>query len=157
MIGTNPARIIDAQITVTCADHTVLTAAHRLTTTPSDTRRYPAAALVSLYHQRWEHESAYCPPRHTTMDGRVLRSGDRAGVEQERWSLLTLCQLLRTAMVDAAESRPGTDPDRCGFAIAGLVRPAPLGRLLDDRQVLGIGVDMAALHGHVLNPVRVPK
>ncbi|MGX4695250.1 hypothetical protein [Streptomyces sp. JNUCC 63] len=40
------------------------------------------------------------------------------GVEQEMWSLLTLYQLLRRAMVEAAESRPGTDPDRCGFTIA---------------------------------------
>ncbi|MFC4110971.1 hypothetical protein [Nonomuraea zeae] len=32
--------------------------------------------------------------------------------------MLTLYQLLRTVMVDAAESRPGTDPDRCGFSIA---------------------------------------
>ena len=52
------------------------------------------------------------------MQGRVLRSGDPVGVEQEMWSLLTLYQLLRTVMVDAAESRPGTDPDRCGFTIA---------------------------------------
>ena len=34
------------------------------------------------------------------------------------WSLLILYQLLRRAMVEAAESRPGTDPDRCGFTIA---------------------------------------
>ncbi|WP_162889976.1 hypothetical protein [Streptomyces olivoreticuli] len=34
------------------------------------------------------------------------------------WSLLTLYQTLRTVMVEAAESRPGIDPDRCGFTIA---------------------------------------
>ncbi|MEU4770144.1 hypothetical protein AB0H12_43685, partial [Actinosynnema sp. NPDC023794] len=34
------------------------------------------------------------------------------------WSLLSLYQLLRTVMVDAAESRPGTDPDRCGSTTA---------------------------------------
>jgi hypothetical protein len=34
------------------------------------------------------------------------------------WSLLTLYQLLRRTMVEAAESRPGTNPDRCGFTIA---------------------------------------
>lgn len=32
--------------------------------------------------------------------------------------MLTLYQALRTVMVEAAESRPGTDPDRCGFTIA---------------------------------------
>ncbi|MFH9353864.1 hypothetical protein [Kitasatospora sp. NPDC017646] len=34
------------------------------------------------------------------------------------WALLVLYRLLRRAMVEAAESRPGTDPDRCGFTIA---------------------------------------
>ncbi|MGM1059415.1 hypothetical protein [Saccharothrix sp. Mg75] len=71
-----------------------------------------------VYHQRWEHESAYYALCHTITGGRVLRSGDPTGLDQEMWSLLTLYQLLRTVMVDAAESRPGTGPDRCGFTIA---------------------------------------
>ncbi|WP_433635183.1 IS4 family transposase [Nocardia sp. CA-120079] len=113
-----PVRIIDAQITVTCIDGTVFTASYRLVTTLTDARRYPAATLVALYHQRWEHESAYYALRHTIMAGRVLRSGDPVGVEQEMWALLGLYQALRIVMVDAAESRPGTDPDRCSFTIA---------------------------------------
>jgi hypothetical protein len=48
----------------------------------------------------------------------VLRSGDRAGIEQETWTLLTLYQLLRTAMATAVESRRGTDPDRASFTTA---------------------------------------
>ncbi|MEV5085885.1 hypothetical protein AB0K74_46790 [Streptomyces sp. NPDC056159] len=91
---------------------------YRLATSLTDSRRYPAASLTRLYHQRWEHESAYFALRHTIMAGRVLRSGDPVGVEQEMWALLTLYQALRTVMVDAAESVPGTDPDRCGFTIA---------------------------------------
>ena len=118
VIGTVKVRVIDAQITVTCADGTAFTGSYRLATTLTDPRRYPAATLVSLYHRRWEHESAYYALRHTLMAGRILRSGDRAGVEQEMWSLLTLYQALRTVMVDAAESLPGTAPDRCGFTIA---------------------------------------
>ena len=118
VIGTVKVRVIDAQITVTCADGTTFTGSYRLATTLTDPRRYPAATLVSLYHRRWEHESAYYALRHTLMAGRILRSGDRAGVEQEMWSLLTLYQALRTVMVDAAESLPGTAPDRCGFTIA---------------------------------------
>ncbi|MFC7642187.1 transposase domain-containing protein [Streptosporangium lutulentum] len=117
-IGTLQIRIVEARITVTCADGTTFTGSYRLVTTLTDAARYPAAALVRLYHQRWEHESAYYALRHTIMQGRVLRSGDPAGCEQEMWSVLTLYQLLRTVMVDAAESRPGTDPDRCGFSIA---------------------------------------
>jgi hypothetical protein len=48
----------------------------------------------------------------------VLRSGDRPGLEQEAWALLTLYQLLRMAMVTAVETRPGTDPDRASFTTA---------------------------------------
>jgi len=48
----------------------------------------------------------------------VLRSGDRPGIEQELWALLTLYQLLRMAMVTAVETRPGTDPDRASFTSA---------------------------------------
>lgn len=118
VIGTVRVRIVDAQITVTCADGTTFTGAYRLVTTLTDARRYPAPTLVALYHQRWEHESAYYALRHTIMAGRNLRSGDPVGVEQEMWAMLTLYQVLRTVMVDAAESRPGTDPDRCCFSIA---------------------------------------
>jgi hypothetical protein len=45
-------------------------------------------------------------------------SGDPVGLEQELWALLTVYQILRAAMVTAAESVPGTDPDRAGFTIA---------------------------------------
>ncbi|WP_328565007.1 hypothetical protein [Streptomyces coelicoflavus] len=47
--------MIDANITVTGADGTVFTGSYRLVTTLTDASRYPAAALVGLYHQRWEH------------------------------------------------------------------------------------------------------
>lgn len=72
---------------------------------------------MHLYHECWEHESAYYALRHTILDGRVLRSHDPVGVEQGMWALLTLYQLLRRTMIEAAESRPGTDPDRCGFTV----------------------------------------
>ncbi|WP_323377491.1 IS4 family transposase [Streptomyces sp. RB17] len=117
VIGTVKVRIIDARIAVTCVDGTSFTGSYRLVTTLTDARRHPATALVGLYHQRWEHESAYYALRHTIMNGRNLRSGDPAGIEQEMWSLLTLYQALRTVMVGAAESLPGTDPDRCCFSI----------------------------------------
>jgi hypothetical protein len=63
-------------------------------------------------------ESAYLVLRHTLLAGHVLRSADRTGVEQEVWALLTLHQLLRTAMVEAVETRPGLDPDRASFTTA---------------------------------------
>ncbi|MEU1568292.1 hypothetical protein ABZ504_49725 [Streptomyces mirabilis] len=82
VIGTVPVRVVEAQITV-AYDDCSFTNSYRLVTTPTDARRYPAPALVALYHQRWEHESAYFALRHTITDGRVLRSGDPLGVEQE--------------------------------------------------------------------------
>ncbi len=111
-------RIIEADLMISGADGSRVGDRYRLITTLTDHRRYPAAALVRLYHERWEIESAYYALRHTLLHGHVLRSGDRPGLEQEIWALLTLYQLLRMAMVDAVETRPGTDPDRASFTTA---------------------------------------
>ncbi|MFB7557712.1 IS4 family transposase [Streptomyces brevispora] len=118
VIGGVPVRIIEARVSVLCTDGSAFEGSYRLATTLMDARRYPADRLVHLYHERWEHESAYYALRHTILHARILRSHDPVGVEQEMWALLTLYQLLRRTMVEAAESRPGTDPDRCGFTIA---------------------------------------
>jgi hypothetical protein len=111
-------RIIDAEVTAAGADGTRIGDSCRLITTLLDPCRYPADALVRLYHERWEIESAFLALRHTLLGGRVLRSGDRPGIEQELWALLILYQLLRMAMVTATETRPGTDPDRASFTTA---------------------------------------
>jgi hypothetical protein len=157
-IGATTVRVICAQVTVTCADGTRYTGCYRLATTLRDHRRYPADALIRLYHERWEHETAYLALRHTLLQGRVLRSHDPAGLEQELWALLALYQALRRAMVTAIETIPGTDPDRAGFttavhtAIQTLIQadgvitshPSPAGRI--GRAVL-----------HALLPPRRPR
>ena len=107
-LGGLQVRIIEAAVTVTGADGSRVRDSYRLITTLIDHRRFPAAAVVRLYHERWEIESAYFALRHTLLDGHVLRSGDQPGLEQETWALLTLYQLLRMAMVTAVETRPGT-------------------------------------------------
>ena len=117
-IGTLTVRIIEAEVIVTCADGTRYCGRYRLATTLLNPRRYPAPALIRLYHERWEHEVAYLALRHTLLNGRVLRSKDPAGLEQEIWALLVTYQALRRAMTTAAESVPGTDPDRASFTIA---------------------------------------
>jgi hypothetical protein len=123
VIGGVPVRIIEARVSVTCTDGSNFEGSYRLVTTLLDARRYPADRLVHLYHERWEHESAYYALRHTILHGRVLRSHDPVGVEQEMWALLTLYQVLRRTMVQAAESQPGTNPDRCSFTIAFQTAP----------------------------------
>ena len=118
LIGGVKVRIIAASVTVTCHDGTRYGGTYRFATTLLDHRAYPAGALISLYHERWEHEVASLALRHTLLQGRILRSGDPAGLEQEMWALLALYQALRIAITDAAGTIPGTDPDRASYQIA---------------------------------------
>jgi len=60
VIGGVKVRIITAAVTVTCQDGTRYGDSYRLATTLTDHRRYPAAALIALYHERWvRHEVAW--------------------------------------------------------------------------------------------------
>jgi Insertion element 4 transposase N-terminal/Transposase DDE domain len=81
-----PVRIIEADLRMIGADGSRVTDRYRLITTLLDHHWFPAAALVALYHERWEIESAYLALRHTLLDGHVLRSQDRPGLEQEIWA-----------------------------------------------------------------------
>ncbi|MFD5505361.1 transposase [Streptomyces sp. NPDC127061] len=110
-IGPLTVRVIEAEITIR-------TGHYRLLTTLTDPATHPAAELVRLYHERWEIETAYAELKSTILGGRVLRARTPDGVEQEVWALLTAYQALRTAMTDATDSIPGTDPDQAGFLTA---------------------------------------
>jgi Insertion element 4 transposase N-terminal/Transposase DDE domain len=118
VIGGVKVRVIAAEVTVTCHDGTSYGGWYRLATTLLDHRAFPAARLMALYHERWEHEVAFLALRHTLLQGRVLRSGDPAGLEQEAWALLALYQALRIAITDAIQAVPGTDPDRASYQAA---------------------------------------
>jgi hypothetical protein len=55
-----PVRIIEARVAVTGAGGARWADSYRLITTLTDHRRYPAARLVRLYHERWvRHEVAW--------------------------------------------------------------------------------------------------
>jgi hypothetical protein len=118
-------RIIDAELTVTGADGSRVRDRYRLITTLLDHDHHPAAELVRLYHERWEIEIAYLALRHTVLDGHVLRSGDRPGLEQEVWALLTVYQLLRMAMLTQRHRRrvPARHEPRTGPASPPPCRP----------------------------------
>jgi hypothetical protein len=117
VIGGRAIRVIDAQIAITTATGR-RTGHYRLLTTLLDPGAYPAAELIRLYHQRWEIETAYLELKSSILGGRVLRSRTPDGVDQEIHALLVTYQILRTAMVDATDSRPGLDPDRASFSTA---------------------------------------
>ena len=117
MLGRVPVRVIDAEITIATATgrHTGL---YRLATTLLDHHRYPASGLATLYHQRWEIETAFLEIKSTILGGKVLRARTPTGVVQEIYALLVTYQILRTVMADATDTRPDIDPDRAGFTIA---------------------------------------
>lgn len=116
-IGALTVRVIEAEITLRTAQGT-RTGHYRLLTTLTDPAAHPAAELIRLYHERWEIETVYAELKSTILGGRVLRARTPDGIEQEVWALLTAYQALRTAMTDATDSIPGTDPDRAGFLTA---------------------------------------
>ncbi len=158
VIGGVTVRIITARVTVTCHDGTTYGDVYRLATTLLDHRGHPAETLLHLYHERWEHEVAYLDLRHTLLTGRVLRSGDPAGAEQEMWALLALYQALRTAVADAVQSVPGLDPDRASWALA--VETAQ-DLVASASNVTGGENDLRGVIGHAvlggLNPPRRPR
>jgi hypothetical protein len=117
MLGTTPVRVIEAEIAITTRTGR-RTGVYRLATTLLDHHRNPASELVVLYHQRWEIETAYLELKSSILGGRVLRARTPDGIQQEVYTLLSVYQILRTAMVDATDSKPGLDPDRASFTTA---------------------------------------
>ena len=116
-IGTVQVRVAGCEITIAtgAGRHSGV---YRLATTLLDDRQHPAGALVSLYHQRWEIETAYLELKSSMLGGRVLRARTPAGIAQEVYALLTCYQILRIAITDAIEAAGGLDPDRGSFTIA---------------------------------------
>ncbi|MDG4762971.1 IS4 family transposase [Solwaraspora sp. WMMD406] len=116
-IGTVRVRVVDAEISVQTIDG-VRTGGYRLITTLLDPRTHPAGELIKLYHRRWEVETAYLEIKSSILGGRVLRARTPDGIDQEVYALLVVYQILRNAMTDATDSRPGTGPDRASFTTA---------------------------------------
>lgn len=117
VLGGVPVRVLDAQISIATSTEG-RTGTYRLVTTLLDSHRWPAAELLTLYHQRWEIETTYLELKSSILGGRVLRARTPEGIAQEVYALLITYQVLRTAMADATDSRPGTDPDRASFTTA---------------------------------------
>ncbi len=69
-------------------------------------------------HSAWQTETAYLELKSSILGGRVLRARTPAGIDQEVYALLVCYQLLRTAMADATNTQPDTDPDRASSTIA---------------------------------------
>jgi hypothetical protein len=117
-LGTVTVRVIDAEIMVSTDGQPHHQGQYRLITTLTDHHRFGALDLITLYHQRWEIETAFLELKSTTLGGRVLRARTPAGIDQEVYALLTVYQTLRLAMTGATDTDPATSPDRASFTIA---------------------------------------
>ena len=116
-IGAVEVRIVECEITIATAAGR-RTGSYRLATTLLSWRQHPAAELITLYHERWEIETVFLELKSTMLGGRVLRARTPAGIAQEIYALLTVYQVLRIAITDAAAAGGGADPDRGSFTIA---------------------------------------
>ncbi len=86
-----------------------------LVTTITDFRAATAQALAGAYHQRWEHETGNAQLKTCLRGpGRVLRSGSPDLIEQEIWGYL-LTHYALSALICAAATSAGIDPDRVKF------------------------------------------
>lgn len=117
-MGLLVVRVIDAEITVTPEGGPQRRERYRLVTTLYDHRRYPAAELIQLYHQRWQIETSYLELKSTILGGRVLRARTPAGITQEVYALLCTYQALRIAISDATATDPRATPLHGSFTVA---------------------------------------
>lgn len=96
-------------------------ASYRLVTTILEPQRAPAAALATLYHERWEMETAFDEFKtHLRGAQRVLRSKTPELVRQEVWGFLLAHFALRALMHEAALGAlpRARDPDTLSFTHA---------------------------------------
>jgi hypothetical protein len=152
--GGVPVRVVDAGITIaTAAGRT--TGRYRLVTTLTGPASYPAGELVTLYHQRWEIETAYFELKSTILGGRVLRARTPDGIDQEVWALLVTYQALRTAMADATATVPGLDPGRASFTTA--LQAARDQVILAAGVIAGTATDLAGAIGRAVLASPMPS
>jgi hypothetical protein len=80
-----------------------------------DPKKYPAAEIVALYHERWEMELGFDEVKTEMLEREeCIRSHSPDGVYQEAWGLLIAYNLVRMEMIRIAQaaSRP---PIRISF------------------------------------------
>jgi hypothetical protein len=104
-------RVIEYEVTGRDGENELIA----LVTTITDPRQASAAQLAQAYHQRWEHESGNAQLKTFLRGpGQVLRSQSPPMAEQEIWGYL-LTHYAISALICAAATSAGIDPDRVKF------------------------------------------
>jgi hypothetical protein len=86
-----------------------------LLTSLLDAKKYPAAELVALYHERWETEIGYDEIKTHLLDRQeTIRSRTPSGVHQELWGIAIAYNLVRVEMERIAKEA-GVPPTRISF------------------------------------------
>lgn len=89
----------------------------RILTSMTDPLRFRATEIVELYAYRWEIELGYREMKQTLLNrSYTLRSKKPEGVKQELWGLLLAYNLIRHAMMQAADRLDGIAPSQLSFA-----------------------------------------
>ena len=89
-----------------------------LLTSLCDAKRFPAAEIVALYHERWELELGYDEIKTELLDREeTIRSQKPDGVEQEVWGILLAYNLVRLEMESIAKEAD-VEPTRISFVEA---------------------------------------
>lgn len=89
-----------------------------LLTSMLDPKRFPAAEVVALYHERWELELGYNEVKRVMLAREeTTRSKTPRGVAQELWALALAYNLVRFEMERVAQEA-GVPPTRISFVAA---------------------------------------
>jgi hypothetical protein len=89
-----------------------------LLTSLLDSKRYPAAELISLYHERWEIELGYNEVKRVMLAREEsTRSKSPRGVAQELWGLAIAYNLVRFE-AERVAAEAGVPPIRVSFVAA---------------------------------------
>jgi hypothetical protein len=89
-----------------------------LLTSLTDAKRFPAAEIIALYHERWELELGYDEIKTELLDREeTIRSQKPDGVEQEVWGILLAYNLVRLEMESIAKEAD-VEPTRISFVEA---------------------------------------
>ncbi len=114
-----------------------------LLTSLLDAETYPAAEIVTLYHERWEIELGYDEIKTEMLDREeAIRSQSPRGIEQELWGILLAFNLVRLEMERIA-AEAGLEPTRISFITAL--------HLICDEWVWSASASPGAIPGHLRN------